>query len=164
MLHFKKAKITKNTCKYHYQDLDDMIYRSWDIEQDKLKLVILGHFFSLNPHKSTKNQTFEKSRNLLEIFSFYKCTPKISIIWCTVPEIRSKTDTIFGHFGPFFSLLPHLYDPENKIFEKKWKKCQEINNKIINDKVNEIQNWNFRVRVTNTVEIKRLEYFSKDLF
>ena len=40
-----KKKIKKNTCRYHYQDLDDMIYSSWDIEQNILKLVTLGHFF-----------------------------------------------------------------------------------------------------------------------
>ena len=35
MLHFLK-KIKKNTCRYYYQNLDDMIYSSWDIEQNKL--------------------------------------------------------------------------------------------------------------------------------
>ena len=34
---FKKIKIKKNNCKYHYQNLDDMIYSSWDIEQKRLK-------------------------------------------------------------------------------------------------------------------------------
>ena len=39
------------------------------------------------------------------IIIFHMCT-KITIIWCTVLEIRSETDKSFCHFGPFFSLLP----------------------------------------------------------
>ena len=57
---FFLKKITKNTCRYHYQNLHDMIYSSWDIEQNKLKLVILGHFLPFIPLKTTKNQNFEK--------------------------------------------------------------------------------------------------------
>ena len=40
---------------------------------------------------------------MLEI-PFYTCVPKITIIWCTVPEIRSETGRIFWYFGPFFAL------------------------------------------------------------
>ena len=36
--------------------------------------------------------------------SFYKCVPKITIIWCMLHEIWSATDKYFCHFGPFFSL------------------------------------------------------------
>ena len=46
-----------------------------------------------------------------------------------VPEIQSETDRIFGHFGPFCTLLPPPTphpnppnDPENQNFEKKMKK------------------------------------------
>ena len=80
MLHFKKIIIKKNSCRYHYQNLDDIIYSPWDIEQNILKLVILGHFCPFTP-KNPKNQNSEKWRNLLEISSFYKCVPKITIIW-----------------------------------------------------------------------------------
>ena len=43
---------------------DDMIYSSWDIECDRMKMVILGHFFpfTLLP-KNLKNQNFEKVKN-----------------------------------------------------------------------------------------------------
>ena len=57
------------------------------------------------PPKSPKNQNFEKL-NLLEVSSFYTCVRKITIIWCTVPEILSETDKKFCHFGWFFALLP----------------------------------------------------------
>ena len=105
-LHFKKKKIKKNTCRYHYQNLDDMIYSSWDVQQNKLKLVILGHFLPFYPSKNRKIQNFEKWKNLLQISSFYTCAPKIIIIWCTVPEILSGTDKHFCHFGPLFAFLP----------------------------------------------------------
>ena len=85
-----------------------MIYSSWDIEQNLLKLVILGHFLPFYPLKNAKNQNFEKWKNLLEISSFYTCVPKITVTWCTFPEIWSETDRTFCHFGPFFALLPHL--------------------------------------------------------
>ena len=73
------------------------------------------------PPKNPKNQNFEKWKNLLKISSFYTCAPKITIIWCTVPEIRSETDRIFCHFGPFFALLPPpspLKIPKIKILKK----------------------------------------------
>ena len=36
-----------------------------------------------------------------EISSFYTCVPKITIIWCTAPEIQSETHN-FCHFGPLY--------------------------------------------------------------
>ena len=49
-----KKKIKKNTCRYHYQNLNDMIYSSWDIELNILKLVISGHFLPFYPLKTPK--------------------------------------------------------------------------------------------------------------
>ena len=66
MLYFLK-KIEKNNCRYHYQSLDDIIYSSWDIEQNILKLIILGHFLPFYPPKKPQNQNFEKWKNLLKI-------------------------------------------------------------------------------------------------
>ena len=100
-----KKKIKKNTQRNNYQNLNDMIYSSWDIEQNRLKLVILGHFLSFYPLKSQNIKSFEKWKNLVEIPLFYTSVPKITIIWCTVPDIRSETDRTFWHFGPFFALL-----------------------------------------------------------
>ena len=100
---YKKKQI--NTWRYDYQNLDDMI------EQNRLKLVILGHLLSFNPpppkkkKKTLKNQNFEKMIKLLEI-SFYTFVPKSTIIWCTVPEIESKTlwVTFWAIFCPFTPL------------------------------------------------------------
>ena len=121
---FKKKKIKKNTCRYYYQNLDDMIYSSWNIEQNILKLVILGHFLPIYP----KNKNFEKWKNLLEISSFYSCVPKITIIWCTVPEIRSESDRIFLSFWVIFCFFfhPHPFWFQKSKFWKKEKKIGDI--------------------------------------
>ena len=49
-------KIKKKTSRYHYQNLNDIIYSSWHIEQNILKLVILGHFLSYYPLKLPKTK------------------------------------------------------------------------------------------------------------
>ena len=74
MLNFLK-KIKKNTCWYHYQNLHDMIYSPWDIEQNILKLVNLGHFLHFYPPKKPQNQNFEKWNYLPEdIIILQMCT------------------------------------------------------------------------------------------
>ena len=93
---FKKMK--KNTCGYHYQNLNDMIYSSWVTEQNRMKLVVLGQFLPFYPLKSPKDQNFEKMK--------FTHVPKITIIWF-------ETDRIFfilRLFSPFY----HTNDPENQ--------------------------------------------------
>ena len=54
-----------------------------------------------------------------DIIILHMCT-KITIIRCTVSEIRSETGRIFCHFAPFFfpfTLPPN--DSENQTFEEK---------------------------------------------
>ena len=53
----------------------------------------------------------------------YTCVPKITIIWHTVPEIRSETDILFCHFGPLFALLPP-YGPKKSKFWKNEKNAR----------------------------------------
>ena len=95
-----------------------MIYSSSDIQQNIMKLVILGHFLPFYPNKNPKNQKFEKWKNLLEISSFYKCGPKIII-----PEIQTNF-VILGHFLLFY--LPPLMIPNIKILKKKKKMAWDI--------------------------------------
>ena len=61
MLHLLK-KTKKNTWRYHY--FTTMIYSSWDIEHDGLKLVILGHFLPFYSPKHPKKQNFEKMKKI----------------------------------------------------------------------------------------------------
>ena len=70
---FKKIK--KNRWIYHYRNLNYMIHSSWDIEQNWLKLVILGHFLPIPPKNPPKNEILKKCRKLLEILLFYTCVP-----------------------------------------------------------------------------------------
>ena len=149
-----------------------MIYSSWDIKCERLKLVIMDHFCPFTLRKTPKNQNFENMKKMLEISSFYKSVPettimrysswdmelhrqdsflsfraifcpftplttwkiktlrkwkkhldmssfytyvpKITIIWCMLPEIWSTTDksfVILGHFLPFIG-------PKNQNLEK----------------------------------------------
>ena len=129
-------KIKKNTCRYHYQNFDDIIYRSRDREQNIPKLAILGHLLPCHPSKNSKNQNFEKWKNLLKISSFYTCAPKITIIWCTVPEMQSETEKFsFCHFGPFFALLspplPPPSSPKQSQISEFWKKMKKMSGDII---------------------------------
>ena len=90
MFHFLK----NINLQLHTKNLNDIIYSSWDIECDRLKLVING----------------QNEKKLLDITSFYTCVPKTTIIWGTLPEIRSETDRLVCQFAPVFVLLPP-HDP-----------------------------------------------------
>ena len=102
-----------------------MIYSSSNIEQNILKLVILGQFLPFYSPKNPKNQNFEKWKKLLEVLSFYICAPKIAIIWFTVPKIRSETQNFLSLWAilcPFTSPVMIL----NINILKKSKKYLEI--------------------------------------
>ena len=84
--------------------------------------AILCPFTSLITQKI---KIFKKWKMHLAKSSFYICAPKITIIWCMLFEIRSATDIIFCHFGPFFAFLPH-YWPQKLNLEKNFKKPGDI--------------------------------------
>ena len=89
----------------HAKNLD-LIYSSWDIECDELKLIILGHFL---PFQSPKNPNKSKPWKYENYWRYHHIThvcQKIIIIWCMVPEVQTESNNIiFGHFEPFFALL-----------------------------------------------------------
>ena len=98
---------------------------------------------------------------MLEI-SFYTCVPKITTIWCMVPEIHSETDIIFCHSGPFFCpFTPTPLWTQKMKFWKTEKKYLEISSfhtsvrkiMIICYTVSEIR------RVTNVIVIFNFELF-----
>ena len=103
-MHFLK-NTKKNTWRYHYQYFDDMIYSSWDIEQNRLKLVIFGHFFPFNPPRPPSPPQ-KKSQSYDERFLRY--------------GVRL---TEFLSFGPFF--CPFTSPPptiqKTKILKKRQK-------------------------------------------
>ena len=106
------------------KNLNDMIYCSWDMERGRWKLAILGHFFTLFPHKNQANQNFEiMKKKLLEISLYYACVPKITIIWCMVPQIWIETDW-------FFVILHHFLSPNNSQ-NQNFKKMKKVPGDII---------------------------------
>ena len=83
--------------------------------------VILDHFLPLHPfsHPSLtiqKIKTLKKWEKYLEMSSFHTCTPKNTIIWCTLTQIWHVADIIFCHFRSFFAFTP--------LFTKKIKICK----------------------------------------
>ena len=78
---FFSKKIKKNTWRYHIlqlctKNLDDMIYSFWDIECDRLKLVIMAHLLPFYPlPKNQKNHNFKKMKNIAgHIIISHTCT------------------------------------------------------------------------------------------
>ena len=120
--------LKKNKEKHHYQNLNDMIYSSWDVEQNILELVILGHFLTFTPLKVPKIKILKNEKIFWRYHLLHMCT-KNHNIWCTLPEIWSKADRIYCHYGPFFALLlnpPHPNDPKNQKFKKMKKMLWDI--------------------------------------
>ena len=83
-----------------------MTYSSWDIECDRQKLVIMGHFLSFNasPPENPKNQNFEKNENkLLEISSSYKKNHIMYAYW-DMEYDRQNFLSFWDSFWSFTSL------------------------------------------------------------
>ena len=79
-----------------------MIYSSWDIECDRLKLVIMAHFLP---------------------FTLLLKTKKIRILkkWKKLPEIWSETDRIFFSVWAIFCLYTPLTNGKIKILKQRKK-------------------------------------------
>ena len=116
-------------------------------------------FFALYPPKNTKNQNFEKWKNSLEISSFYTHTPKITIIWCMVPEIRSEEDKIFCHFGPF---LPFYHPLPLMILNIKiLKKMKKMPGDTILLYIHVYHKWTFYKHKWKSYEVWFLRYWAQ---
>ena len=120
-------KIKKNTCRYHHQNLDDMIYSSWDIEQNILKLVILGHFLPFYPLKTPKIKILKNEKICWRYHHFTQVYQKsqsydAQFLRCRVRQ--TKFLVILDCFLPFYPPM----DLANQNFENhvtnvyhKWK-------------------------------------------
>ena len=103
-----------------------MIYRSWDIEQNMLKLVTLDHFLPFNPLKTPKTKLL-KNEKICWRYHHFTCVPKNHNILCMVPEIRSEIDIIFALLPNPPSPTPlSLIIPKKIFLRKTWKKCLQI--------------------------------------
>ena len=73
---------------------DHMLHCSWDTMCDRCNSYFLfsAIFCPFTPITTQKIKISKKWKKLLETSSFYICVPKITITWCTVPEIWCVTD------------------------------------------------------------------------
>ena len=106
MLHFLK-KTMKSTCRYHYQKLGDMIYSSRDTEQNKLKLVILGHFLPFISLKTPKIKILKNEKICWKYHHFTHVHQKSQSYDVQFLRDGQKYFVILGHFLPFY-LPPSL--------------------------------------------------------
>ena len=107
-------KTEKETSRYYHfthvyhkwksYDVWFLRYEAWLTES----FVIVDHFLPFYPPTNPKIKILKNWRKGLQILSFYTCVPCMTIIGCMVTEIKSMTNRIFCHFGPFFALLAPL--------------------------------------------------------
>ena len=114
----------QNFCLAFIDKLEKQLFirkNCWSGPIKNVRILIFAMFF-----KKKKNK--EKH---LEISLFYTCLPRTTIIWGTVPELRSETNIIFLSFWAIFlpSCLPS--NLKNQNFEKTKKllwRCHHFTN------------------------------------
>ena len=115
----------KNTCRYHYQNLDDMIYSSWDIEQNIQKLVILCHFLPFYPLQTPKIKILINEKICWRYHHFthvYQKSQSYDVWFLRYGVWQTECFVIMDHFLPFYPPM----DPENQNFEKMKKTPEDI--------------------------------------
>ena len=113
MLHFLK-KIKKKTCRYHYQNLNDIISSSWDIEKNILELVILAPFLIFTPLKTPKINfiilhMYTKNRNLVQFLRYGARPTEFFVIlghFFAFLKYKVQQTEIFVILGHFLSFQP----------------------------------------------------------
>ena len=75
MLHLKK-KIPEDITILHLctENLNDMIYSSWDIKCNRQILLIMDHFLPFYPTNSPKNEFQKMKTTPRDIIILHKCT------------------------------------------------------------------------------------------
>ena len=108
-----------------------MNYSSWDMEHNKLKLVILGLFCPFTPLKTPKIKILKNKTICWRYHDFTQVYQRSQShdVWFLRYGVRhTKCFIILGHFLPFYH-PPPTNDPENQNFERKkqkWKKWLKI--------------------------------------
>ena len=123
MLHFFK-KIKKITCRYHYQNLDDMIYSSWDIEQNILTLHNRHNFlsfwtasFPFTPYGPRKSKFWKNEKSNWRYYHFtnvYHKWQSYDVWFLRYGVQQTEFFVILDHFLPFYP----SNNPKNQNFEK----------------------------------------------
>ena len=95
----KKSEFWKNEKNCYYRDIiilhictknyNHMRYGSWNTKWDRhnfLSFWAISALYPLSPN-NLENQNFENMKKGSGMSSFYTCVPKITIIWCILPQI-----------------------------------------------------------------------------
>ena len=104
-----------------------MIYSSWDIERNILKLVILGRFLPLYPLQTPKIKIL-KNENICYRYNhftdLYKNSQSYDVCFLRYGVRQTELFVIKDRFLPFYAPLSSLWTQKIKIL-KKWKKVLE---------------------------------------
>ena len=112
--------LQKIICRYNYRNLHDMIYGYWDIEQNILKYVILGHFLLFYPLKTPKIKILKTEKIYWKYHHFtnvYQKSQSNDVQFLRYGVRQTEFFVILGHFLPFHH-PPTLMIPKIKILKK----------------------------------------------
>ena len=102
-----------------------MIYSFWDIEQNILKLVILGHFLPFyHPKKTLKSKFWKMKKFAGDIVIVHMCTKNHNNMMYGSWDMEWHKHKFMSFWTVFCPFIP-LTTPKIKIL-KKWKKCLKI--------------------------------------
>ena len=133
-----------------------MIYSSWDIEQNQLNLVLLGHFFPFILLKTTKIKILKNEKICWRYHYFTHVNQKSQSydVWFLRYWVgQTKFLSFWVIFFPFTS--PPLMIPNIKIL-KKWKKCLYMQ---VYNKWRSYDVWFLKYKVWQTENFKILGHF-----
>ena len=120
-----------------------LIYSSWDIECDQLKLVIMGHFWPFYPpHKNVKNQNLTKKKKIAgDIIILYMCSKNNNHMNCGSRDTERQTEffVILGQFLPFYPPK----NQKNQNFNKMKKHLSYRPRKLKLEKKHAKQTWRY---------------------
>ena len=101
-----------------------MIYSPSDIEQNILKLVILGHFFPFTTSKTSKTKILKNEKICWSYHHFtnvYQKSQSYDVHFLRLKVRQTGFFVILGHFLPFYTTPPndhppppHANDPKNQ--------------------------------------------------
>ena len=100
---------------------------SWDIEQNRLKLAILGHFLPFIPLNTPKIKILKNEKICWRYHHFTHVHQKLQSYDVRFLRYRVRQTKSFCHYGPIFALLPPpVMIPNIKILKKTKKKPGDI--------------------------------------
>ena len=97
----------------------DMIYSSWDILCDRLKLVVMGHFLLFYLTSNPENQNFEKIKKTSgDVIILHMCTKNYVHMMYASWDIECNRQN-FLSFWAIFCPFTTLLTPKIEIWKKK---------------------------------------------